>query len=514
MKSLAASSLLFPSLGAISGCFCLLEELGSLAALAHSEVSAGAFYLRWFPKMPESVQDDERIWVALAMSLHDDRPRRFRRLRNLGLLQIVVVCALFAFLVAVPIVLVHDSRTVQINAFVVPKIFDDRGFTSQTIDNRVVDEITRIQRVVDEIGKNDRAAKTDRDTEQFELATAELPDIEIEVPPTRFSFGALIQILQEWLNLQPPRISGEITTVTSSKSGDENLLITIRAMRNSDRQAPVQFVVTSVDPEATISTLAQQVIRMINPFILGVYAYSVERDRQKAVDLWQEAIKLDPRNVDAYIFWGWVLVRDHDYDAAIAKFKSAIEVNPRSYKSHVDLGNTLFIKGDTRDAKREFEKAVELEPRIAGNHINLGAILNYEHDYPAAIAQFRKAIALDPNYLPAYLDLGNAFQAEHHPDDAITQYQKAATLDPKLVANYLNWGNALVDKRDFDGAIAKYQKAVALDPNFAPAYNGWGNGLYLKHDLDGAIAMYSKAIHLDPGNRVFRQNLEVAQRSR
>jgi len=83
---------------------------------------------------------------------------------------------------------------VLIDTIVVPKQLEDRGYTSQAAGERIRNEIDRIK----------KAANTIARVEDFAApAEEELPDI--QVPKTGLSYRAIVRVLQDALELQPPR---------------------------------------------------------------------------------------------------------------------------------------------------------------------------------------------------------------------------------------------------------------------------------------------------------------------
>ena len=80
-----------------------------------------------------------------------------------------------------------SGRVVLIESFVTPKLFEDEGYNSQTINTRVMDEIRRIETEAPILAP-----------ERFAL-TSEIPNF--EVPVTNLSLKAVVQSIQSFLRL-------------------------------------------------------------------------------------------------------------------------------------------------------------------------------------------------------------------------------------------------------------------------------------------------------------------------
>jgi len=458
--------------------------------------------------MPIVDQDmEERIWVALATQQTDTATNANQHWKTMSALVascwnwlLSAVKVLFQFLgITLSVIIFAEilietffQHVVQIDSFAVPQRFVEEGYTTQTVDNRIVGEILRIERAGHTRARQDFAA----------ASGADLP--EIEVPATKLSLRAIVLLLQDFLRIQPPRFSGEITVLPPTSGADtekSHLLITIRLIRPRERLFG-KIDAPSPDPEFAISLLARESLRVIDPYVLAVYALNVESHPKEAIELCRRAIELDPKNAAPYDLWGIALAEyEHDFDGAITMFRKAIEIDPKLAVAYSGWGTVLAkYKHDPDGAIAKFQKAIELDPRLPDAYSGWGSVLaDYRHDPDGAIAKFQKAIQLNPAYAPAYSNWGAVLRdAKHEPDAAIVEFRKAIELNPKLPAAYEGWGSALWDKHNPDGAIAKFQEAIELDPNSAIAYNGWGNALYDKRDPDGAIAKFRKAIELDP----------------
>ena len=187
--------------------------------------------------------------------------------------------------------------TVQIDPFIVPKTFDEQGYTSQAIVNRVIDRISTMQDAV-------KTARTR--IEQYQLSTPDLPDVEIDAPATKLSFRAVVRFVQEAFHLEPPHVSGEITIVLATKSVAQHLLVTARVTRKDEHRS-VRFDVTPAEADAVVSPLAEQILQLVNPYLLATYVYGCGcgQNPTRTIALCRLALQQDPTNADVYSFVGY-----------------------------------------------------------------------------------------------------------------------------------------------------------------------------------------------------------------
>ena len=343
---------------------------------------------------------------------------------------IIVVLVISGFFAVILFEAFATRSVVEVDPFIVPKEFAEQGFTSEVIVNRVVDQIANIEQVA--------RAQTASRTEEFEL-TSPSPDIELEVSSTRVPIWPAVRFMQSVLHIEPLRVSGEITFGPASKSGQRHLSVTMRAVKKNVRRW-VRLDAPYAEPDTAISPLAPQMLRLVDPHVLGIYVFAVQKDLKQALELSELAVQLDPNDSEAYVLWGAVLLLEHDIPGAIVKSEKAIALDRKSYEAHNNLGIAFLSMNDLDRAIPELKESIRIHPVVAGAYINLGVALDRKSDFDGAIANYKKAIALDPN------SAANA---------------------------YNGWGTALYSKGDYDGAVAKYQKAIALAAAYAAPYNGW-----------------------------------------
>jgi tetratricopeptide (TPR) repeat protein len=313
------------------------------------------------------------------------------------LLQNTVQIILSAFLVLLVIAifarLVADERNppVLIDLFGVPKEYEDQGYTGQVVASEVGDEITRIE----------RATKTPTRKEDVALANSQtLPAISI--PKTGLSMDAIVDFLESFLHLAPRHLGGELAFENESLNagdavvGPRRLVITVRIGGKESLSKSVDTVID--DPEDAISQAARAALEIIDPFVLAVYAYEIEKDPETALQLTSECHGEFAKW--ARLLEGAMLEDRGNHKAAIAKYEQAIAHDPNFADAYLNWGLVLDEQHDYAGAIAKYQKAIDLDPNYAVAYNNWGRVLDEQRDYAGAIAKYQKAIDLDPNYAP------------------------------------------------------------------------------------------------------------------
>jgi Flp pilus assembly protein TadD len=175
------------------------------------------------------------------------------------------------------------------------------------------------------------------------------------------------------------------------------------------------------------------------------------------------------RSADVYDNAG-VSMQDLDrMTEAIELFQQALRVDPDSVTAHVDLGNALLAQGKADDAIRNYEQALRIDPDDSKAHYNLGLALALVGRVPEAIEQWEQTLRINPDDADARYNLGLALGQEGRFQEAIGHYQQALRINPDLVEGHYNLGLALEKLGRTPEAVEQYQQVLKLRPDSTEA---------------------------------------------
>lgn len=166
--------------------------------------------------------------------------------------------------------------------------------------------------------------------------------------------------------------------------------------------------------------------------VLGTYYMSPNDVYPKARAAAAKAIDLDDSLVEAYTTLGAVrLVYDWDWAGAERELKHAIQLNPNYSDAHQLYGWYLVALARLNEAERELTLAQQLDPLSPPKNRDVGAISFWARRYDEAVNQFRSALDLEPGFFQYCLWLGQSYEQKGMFDEAIHQFEKALTLSPE-----------------------------------------------------------------------------------
>ena len=198
----------------------------------------------------------------------------------------------------------------------------------------------------------------------------------------------------------------------------------------------------------------------------------------------------------AYIERGDVYYKQKQYEKALADYYQAIRLDPNFAKAYIYRGDVYYNQKQYEQALSEYNQAIRLNPNDELTYNNRGVVYYFQKQYEQALADFDQAIRIDPNYAKTYINRGLVYSAQLQYEQALADYNQAIRIDPSLAMAYNNRGYLYHNQRKYEQALADYNQAIRLDPNNAIFYSNRGNAYRSKDDKARAIADYVRILEL------------------
>ena len=157
---------------------------------------------------------------------------------------------------------------------------------------------------------------------------------------------------------------------------------------------------------------------------------------EEAIGEHQEALAIDPDNLQAHINLISLYARSGDDVQAKQHFEAAIKLSPGRADAWDGYGMVLLREKNYVEAERAFIRALESNPDDAEAHEHLGAIYEVQGQLDRAAGEFREAIASRPNYPLARFRLGRILANQEKYAEAIPQLLRALQPEDEQTATY------------------------------------------------------------------------------
>ena len=216
-------------------------------------------------------------------------------------------------------------------------------------------------------------------------------------------------------------------------------------------------------------------------------------DNERAIELFQQAMDLDPDYALALAYRGFAEVVANDYDdapteilqRALKMAATAVQMDENDGRCHWLLAMATGYCGYPKEEERQLLRALALNPNEANVLATLGAVTAALGRHEEGIDRVREAMRLNPYHPEWYwIALGNIFYAAHRYEDALEAYQHRNNPG-YWVFSRLAACNAQLGR--MDEARAAAEEVMRRKPDFAISAlrrAGWRRG-DVDHIKDG-----------------------------
>ena len=123
---------------------------------------------------------------------------------------------------------------------------------------------------------------------------------------------------------------------------------------------------------------------------------------EEAIVEYDEAIRLDPQDADAYYNRGLAYGDLFKYQGAIEDYDEAIRLEPRTFIVYYYRGIAYHALGQLERAIQDLNEAIRLDPKYALAYSARGTSYRHLGEYQRAIEDYDDAIRLDPQQRAYY----------------------------------------------------------------------------------------------------------------
>jgi TolB-like protein/Flp pilus assembly protein TadD len=233
-------------------------------------------------------------------------------------------------------------------------------------------------------------------------------------------------------------------------------------------------------------------------FLAVSWAEPPDQAFQKAKELADKAIGLDPMNAQAHYAKSWVsYFHGMDCAAALREGKRAVELNPSYAESRISLAYVQMALGRNEEALNDARKAVDLDPLGVYSHLALAQVLSVLGRYDEAITEHKKSIEIEPNSTFLHRQLGYTYLHMGKMVEGITEMETAVGLpDGAFSRSGLGYGYAVSGKKEDALKIVTElemarAKGMAIAYDIALIYAGLGETSKALDLLEEAYEMHS-----------------------
>ena len=237
--------------------------------------------------------------------------------------------------------------------------------------------------------------------------------------------------------------------------------------------AGISTILLERRPDSAIIFITDALRRVPSSLFLQldlVRAYRGLHETEKALQLCDEIIKKEPRQIDALMIRSDLLEEKQDTAGSLASLEKAYQLAPFDLELNYDLA---FKYAQSRNAKalvlcNSLLKLQAAHPPAEPYYLK-GVYYSNINDKDRAIVFFDLAIQHDYNFLDAYLDKGRTLYEQKKIKEALKVFTLASSISPAYADAYYWTGKCLQNLGQNNEAKENYQRAYGFDKTLLEA---------------------------------------------
>jgi tetratricopeptide (TPR) repeat protein len=133
---------------------------------------------------------------------------------------------------------------------------------------------------------------------------------------------------------------------------------------------------------------------------------------------------------------GYALYQDAQYVSAHDAFDEAVRLHPRQADAYANRGVTKLRLGNVNGAIVDLSTAIALAPQDPVHFYNRGNALVAAREPAIAIGDYTRAVEINPLYARAWFNRGTAYALAGEPQAAATDWRHAVGVEPDAWTRY------------------------------------------------------------------------------
>lgn len=175
-------------------------------------------------------------------------------------------------------------------------------------------------------------------------------------------------------------------------------------------------------------------------------------------------------NAQALLTEAGNLLAQAAYGEAIQRFQDALQLDPRNVIARNNLGAALCKLGRYQEAEEQFRRAIHLRPSHPEAHSNLGTVLRWTGRPTESEMPLRRALKLKPTYVDAQINLSVTLVLLGRLREAKAILEKTRRIAPRNVAALVGMGQIAGHEGRLAEAETRFERALEVDPK---AHDAW-----------------------------------------
>lgn len=191
-------------------------------------------------------------------------------------------------------------------------------------------------------------------------------------------------------------------------------------------------------------------------------------DDYSDADTWlSKSLTWAPEDAQSWYYEGRIRFKEAKYKDAVAAFQQALKLNPRSVEAEDNLGLTYQAMSLMPEAAAAFKEAIDWKQTTPSNDngpwLDLGILLTQEQRTSEAISYLVEAVKRAPADVRAHEALAAAYRSVGRWPEARAEFEQAVKLAPDSASLHFQLGQAYRRTGALEQAKAEFARSSALE---------------------------------------------------
>ncbi len=248
---------------------------------------------------------------------------------------------------------------------------------------------------------------------------------------------------------------------------------------------------------------------MVEAWVNAAVILERQGQLEAALEKLQRAAGLKPHSA-AFGQLGVVLGKLGRHQEALEAFDQGLRLDPNNHLIHYNLGLHLAAGGQLKAAVDHFDRALALYPRMERAWLGKGMALFNANDLVGSVGCMKSAVEVNPHFVDGWNYLADINLTLGRVEEAGMAAERALELDPSSAKAWLHNGRVLVTNQRYEEALPKLNRALVLDPDDSLGWYVLGSSLSLLERYPEAVEAFDRALTLEPRDDASYFNRGVA----
>ncbi len=227
---------------------------------------------------------------------------------------------------------------------------------------------------------------------------------------------------------------------------------------------------------------------------------AIKTNRNKAIDDYTEAIRLDPSQAQYFEYRANEYIRlKHHWEEAIADYNQTVRLEPSKPDRYETRGDAYYISSRLRARDCRFQRSDSVEshtwPTVSASAA--GPIISKKKMATRFLISTRPSSSMRKN-AATFDGRGRTYKALKNNQHALADFSEAVKLRPRTSPTAAIGPESTMRSKTTKRRMADCSESIRLQPKNAILYHYRANVHSANREFDAAIADYSESIRLNP----------------